>query len=120
MPQYMTSGGFAVFAKAQTFIAEAKAAAADGLTWGEFGELLAKLIRLVAAGLEEISGMAGPAKRAMVIEAVGMLFDAVADRCVPLLVYPVWVVARPATRALLLALAGGILEQFLPLMRAMK
>jgi hypothetical protein len=120
MPAYMTTSGFAVFTKAQTFIAEAKAAASDGLTWSEFGELLVKLIRLVASGLEEISGMAGPAKRAMVVETVGMLFDAVADRCVPLVVYPVWVVARPAARALLVAIAGGILEQFLPLMRGVK
>lgn len=102
------------------FIDGARAAAADGLTWGEFGEQLTKLIRLAAETLDAVAGLTGAAKRLAVIEAVALLFDAVADRCVPLVAYPFWIMVRPAARALLLAIAGGILEQLLPLVRAAK
>jgi hypothetical protein len=107
-------------ARVRWYIDSARSKAADGLTWAEFGELLTGLIRLAAETLDAIGGMSGAAKAAAVIEAVGMLFDAVADRCVPLVVYPFWLVVRPAARALLLALASGILEQVLPLTRAVR
>jgi hypothetical protein len=49
---------------------------------------------------------------------VGDLFDAVADRAVPIVALPLWVVARPAVRSLVLALASGAIEQLLWLVRA--
>jgi hypothetical protein len=109
-----------LYARVQWFIDTARTKASDGLTWGEFGELLTALIRLAAETLDAVTGMTGAAKRAAVIEVVGMLFDAVADRCVPMLAYPLWLVVRPAARALVIAIAGGILEQVLPLTRAAK
>jgi hypothetical protein len=36
---------------------------------------------------------------------------------VPRVAYPIWILARPAVRALVLALAAGAVEQVLPLVR---
>lgn len=103
--------------KISTFIASAKVAAADGLTWGEFGELLLALLRLVVSALDSVTMLSGAEKKALAIDAVARLFDAVADHAVPMTLYPIWLVARPAVRSLVLALAGGVLEQLLPLVR---
>ena len=46
------------------------------------------------------------------------LFDQLADKAVPLTVWPVWILVRPAIRSLVLALAAGAVEQILPLVRA--
>lgn len=103
--------------KVSTFIAAARIAAADGLTWGEFGELLLSLLRLVTSFLDGVATMSGAEKKALALDAVARLFDAVADRAVPLAAYPLWIVARPAVRSLLLAVAGGLIEQLLPIVR---
>jgi len=106
-----------LLAKIHAFVEAAKSAAADGLTWAEFGDLMLALLRLVIAGLDVANGLSGAAKKALALEAVASLFDAVADRAVPPLAYPIWVLARPAVRALVLALASGAVEQVLPLVR---
>ena len=106
-----------LLAKIKAFVETAKSAAADGLTWAEFGDLMLALLRLVIAGLDAANGLTGAAKKALALEAVASLFDAVADRAVPPLAYPIWVLARPAVRALVLALASGAVEQVLPLVR---
>lgn len=103
--------------KVSTFIKSARVAAADGLTWGEFGELLLALLRMVVAALDSVAVMSGAEKKAFAIDAIARLFDAVADKAVPVAVYPLWLVARPAVRSLVLALAGGVLEQLLPIVR---
>jgi len=99
------------------FIQTAKARAADGLTWGEFGELLLALLRLVVPFLDNVKTMTGPEKKAFALDAVGRLFDAVADFAIPTAVYPLWVLVRPAVRTLVLAIAGGVLEQYLSVFR---
>lgn len=106
-----------LLAKIKAFVETAKSAAADGLTWAEFGDLMLALLRLVIAGLDVANGLTGAAKKALALEAVASLFDSVADRAVPPLAYPIWVLARPAVRALVLALASGAVEQVLPLVR---
>jgi hypothetical protein len=103
--------------KITTYIASAKIAAADGLTWSEFGELLLALLRIVVSALDSVATLSGKEKKAMALDAVARLFDAVADYAVPVALYPIWLVARPAVRSLVLALAGGVLEQLLPLVR---
>ena len=103
--------------KITTFNASAKVASSDGLTWSEFGELLLALLRLVVSALDSVATLSGKEKKAMTIDAVARLFDAVADYAVPVALYPIWLVARPAVRSLVLALAGGVLEQLLPLVR---
>lgn len=107
-----------VIGKIQAFVAAAHSSAADGITWAEFGELFVALIRLSVDTLDTLAGVPGAEKKAMVVEAVGMLFDAVADKAVPTIAYPFWLLARPAVRSLVLALAAGAIEQVLPLVRA--
>jgi len=99
------------------FIQAAKARAADGLTWGEFGELLLALLRLVVPFLDSVKTMTGAEKKAFALDAVGRLFDAVADFAIPTTVYPLWILVRPAVRTLVLAIAGGVLEQYLSVFR---
>lgn len=100
-----------------SYIEQAKAAAADGLTWAEFGEQLVKLLRL-AVRLADLLAVSGPEKKAIVLEAAAALFDAVADRCVPIWIWPVWAIVRGPVRALVLALSSGAVEAILPLVRA--
>ena len=100
------------------FISGARAKAVGGLTVAEFGSLTVEVIRLAVAGLDTISTLDGPSKKAWALACVGSLFDAVADSCVPMLAKPVWWIVRPAVRTLVLSAAGGALEQILKLTRA--
>ena len=106
--------------KVKQFIVAAKAAAADGLTWVEFGELLVALLKVTIATVDAYGMATGAEKKAMVMEAAGLLFDAVADKAVPLALWPIWLVARPAVRSLVLALASGAVEIVLPMVRSAK
>ena len=103
---------------AAQFIRQAKAFAADGITWREFGEMLVSLLKLLVAAYDRVASLSGDQKKALVLEAAGRLFDAVADSAVPLAAYPIWILARPAVRALVLAIASGAVESLLPLVRA--
>lgn len=107
-----------VLAKFDAFIAAAKSASAGGITWSEFGELLLALIRMGVDTLDVFKAVPGVEKKQMVVEAIGRLFDAVADKAVPLAVYPLWLLVRPAIRSLVLALASGAIEEILPLVRS--
>lgn len=104
--------------KLLAFVTTAQAAAAGGITWVEFGELLVALLRLAVETLEQTASLTGPEKKALVLEAAAALFDAVADRAVPALAWPVWILVRPAVRSLVLALADGAIEQILQLVRS--
>jgi len=99
-------------------IAGALLKSAGGLTVSEFGSLTVELIRLAVTGLDTINGMDGPTKKAWAMSCVGSLFDSVADSCVPLVARPAWWIVRPAVRSLVMAAAGGALEQILALTRA--
>ena len=107
-----------LMAQVAAFLAVAKAKSADGITWAEFGELLVALLRLSVETLDAVLGMSGSEKKALVLEAVAALFDQLADKAVPVVVWPVWILARPAIRALVLAIASGAIEIVLPLTRA--
>lgn len=100
------------------FIATAQSAAAGGITWAEFGDLTLALVRMSVETLEQTQSMTGPEKKALVLEAVAALFDAVADKAVPAIAWPVWILVRPAVRSLVLALADGAIEQILQLVRS--
>ena len=100
------------------FIASARLKAVGGLTVAEFGSLVVEVIRLAVAGLDTISTLDGPAKKSWALACVGSLFDNVADACVPLPAKPIWWLVKPAIRSLVLAAAGGALEQILDLTRA--
>lgn len=93
-------------AKVLAFIDGAKLAAQGGLTVAEFGELLFQLLRLAMSGVAQVD-IPGIDKKKFVMDSVAALFDALADRCVPAYLLPVWWVARPVLRTLILALIGG-------------
>lgn len=97
-------------------IETAKARAADGLSVADFAELALGICR---AAIQAADGLALPGrdKKAWVLEAVGATFDAIADRMIPIVLWPLWLVLRPAARALVLAAAGGAVEILLPLVR---
>jgi hypothetical protein len=117
-PQVATYSIVSIAEKVKVFIATAKVAASDGLTWREFGELLVALLRVVITALDEVSGMTGAQKKQAAVDAAGMLFDALADYAVPLAALPVWILVRPAIRSLVLALAAGAVEPLLQLVRS--
>jgi hypothetical protein len=105
-----------VEAKVRAFLAVAISTSADGLTISEMGELTVALLRLVIAALDSIPAD-GAEKKAFALAAVGQLFDAVADSCVPIIARPIWYVLRPTVRQLVLLAASGMIEQLLPLVR---
>lgn len=107
-----------VLEKIRAFVATAQSVAADGLTIGEFAELSVALLRVTIEAVESIP-IDGPSKKAWVLEGIAMLFDAVADKAIPLALYPVWVLVRQPVRSLVLAVAGGAVESILPLIRAL-
>lgn len=93
-------------AQVMAFVDKAKADAKDGLTVAEFGELLFALLRLAMDGAAA-SSAAGVDKKAFVLSSAAVLFDSVADLCVPAYLIPAWWVLKPTIRALILALIGG-------------
>jgi hypothetical protein len=100
------------------FLATARAQATTGMTWQKFGRLLIDLLHQAVTGLDAVAGLTGPEKKVLVLTAVASLFDSVADKCVPLTLYPFWTVIRPATRTLVLAIASGAIESLLPITRS--
>lgn len=109
----------AVIDQAQRYIDSAKEAAADGLSVSEFGFLFVGLMRLIVAGVDTFP-LGGAAKKQYVMDCSDLLFEAVADKCVPFHLYPVWVVLRPGVRAIVLSAAAGAVEQLIPLVRSAK
>jgi hypothetical protein len=102
--------------KVRAFIAIAKVKAADGLTLAEFGELAVALMRVAIEAAEAIP-VDGAERKAFVLDAVALLFDTLADKAIPTLAWPVWVIVKPAARQLLLLIASGAIESLLPIVR---
>lgn len=105
-----------VLDKIRAFVATAQSVAVDGLTIGEFAELAVALLRVTTEAVDSIP-IDGPAKKMWVLEGIGVLFDAVADKAIPMALYPVWILVRQPVRGLVLAVAGGAIESLLPLVR---
>jgi hypothetical protein len=103
---------------AERFLNTARDKARDGLTWTEFGTLMAALVRLAVEMLDATQTLTGAQKRDIVLESVGVLFDSLALACVPMSVYPFWYIVRSPARALVVAIAAGTIETILPLVRA--
>lgn len=115
-PAFASSGLPGVAEKVRAFLAVASSSAAGGISVAEFGELAVSLMRVVIAAAETIPAD-GAKKKEWVVEAVGLLFDAIADKAVPTLAYPIWLVVKPAVRSLVLMAAAGAVESLLPLVR---
>jgi hypothetical protein len=102
--------------KIQAFVAKARERAADGLTVSEFAELTVALLRVVMAAVDSLPDD-GEQKKKWVLDAVAMLFDALADKAVPTMAWPIWLVVRGSVRSLVLMAASGAIESMLPLIR---
>jgi hypothetical protein len=102
--------------KVRAFVATAKSAAAGGVTISEFAELTVSLLKIAMAAADAIP-VDGADRKVFVLNAVGLLFDNVADKAIPPLAWPVWLIVRPAARQLLLLVASGAIESLLPLVR---
>ena len=106
-----------VLAAGRAYVLTARLAAADGITWAEFGELLTGLLRVLTQ-MADLLTLPGAEKKIIVLSAAGRLFDAVADKCVSPWLWGFWLVIRPSVRTLVLAIASGSIEQILPLVRS--
>ena len=102
--------------KVRAFVATARSAAAGGLTISEFAELTVSLLKIAMSAADAIP-VDGADRKVFVLNAVGLLFDSVADKAIPPLAWPVWLIVRPAARQLLLLVASGAIESLLPLVR---
>jgi hypothetical protein len=106
--------------KVSAFLAVARLKAAGGITWQEFGQLLMALMRLAVTTLDSVATLTGPEKKALALETVAVLFDALAGRCVPIVAYPAFFAVRPALRTLIIAIASGAIESLIPMVRSSK
>jgi hypothetical protein len=104
--------------RVNAFLALAREKARDGLTVAELGSLVLEVLKIACGGLDAVRTLDGPAKRALALQAVGVLFDSVAGAAVPWAAWPLWIAARPVLRVTLLAFAGGLLESLLPTLRS--
>jgi hypothetical protein len=104
-----------VLEKIRAYVASCQALAQDGISVSEFAEMAVGLLRVSMAAVNSIP-IDGPSKKAWVLDAVGMLFDGVADKAIPTVAWPVWLLVRPAVRSLVLAAAGGAVEAILPIL----
>ena len=92
------------------FIADARAASVDGFTLAEIGELFVEFIDRAVAAAAMLANP-GTEKKAVVLAAVGVLFDNIAPAIpLPMIVQPFRVFIRPYVRQLVIALAGGVIE----------
>jgi hypothetical protein len=103
--------------KVSAYVTRARELASDGLSVADFAELATSLLRLAVAALDSIPAD-GEQKKLWAVAAVASLFDAVADKCVPMYALPFWVILRPAIRSVVLLAAGGVVQSLLPLVRA--
>lgn len=106
------SGSISLGEATRAFINAAKEKAKDGLTISEFGELFVALMELAMEFVNQFS-VPGARKKELVLEALGQLFDALADKLVPIWLYPAWFFAKPAVRTIVLAIADGAIEAIL-------
>lgn len=102
--------------KISAFIAIAQLKARNGLTLSEFGELVVALLRVVMSTVDSLPAE-GSEKKQWALDAVAALFDALADGCIPILAWPVWILVKPAARSILLLVISGAIESLLPLVR---
>ena len=102
--------------KVSAFIAIAQLKARNGLTLSEFGELVVALLRVVMSTVDSLPAE-GSEKKQWALDAVAALFDSLADGCVPILAWPIWILVKPAARSILLLTVSGAIESLLPLVR---
>lgn len=97
-------------AKVTAFIEKVKADAKDGLTLPGAAQIVYAFIELAVGAAQEL-GNPGPEKKALVLQWVGVLFDAIA----PLVPVPTFYrllqpFVRPYVKQFVLLVADGLLE----------
>ena len=102
--------------KVSAFIAIAQLKARNGITLSEFGELVVALLRVVMSTVDSLPAE-GSEKKQWALDAVAALFDSLADGCIPVLAWPIWILVKPAARSILLLVVSGAIESLLPLVR---
>lgn len=102
--------------KIRAYVATAKSAAAGGITISEFAELAVGLLRIAVAAADAIP-VDGAMRKTFVLNGVALLFDEVADKCIPVVAWPIWLIVKPAVRSLVILAASGAIESLLPLVR---
>jgi len=105
-----------LYARANEYAEECRVKYADGLTISEFSSLVVTGLRLFIAAADSIP-VNGAERKKWVLYYAGELFDAFADKIVPVYVKPFWFMLRPAARTLMQNLAGGAIESLLPVVR---
>lgn len=105
--------------KVKSFILIADLKAKEGLTVADFGELFLALMHLTVDSVDTVEG-SGADKKAIVVQALADLFDALADRAVPVYALPLWVLAKPLFRSFALSAASGSIEVVIKLVRKSK
>lgn len=104
--------------KVNLVIEQSRASASDGISVAEFSEITMNVVRTAVQVIDSVPAD-GAEKKDWVLQAVGVLFDAIADKMVPIYGYPLWIVLKPAVRMLILAAASGAIESILPVVRAL-
>jgi hypothetical protein len=115
-PFRVASDQVGLSAQIKTYIKLAKEKSADGLTIAEFSELSVAGLKVAVAACDALS-VGGSERKKISMECAAMLFDTLADACVPIFLKPVWWVLRPAARSLCLSLSSGAIEVLLPMIR---
>ena len=102
--------------KMKSFCVVAILKSANGITVSEFSELTLALMRISIAAADAVP-VSGPERKEFVLAGVGLLFDSVADRMIPVLAWPVWILLKPMARTFTLSMASGGIEAILPLLK---
>jgi hypothetical protein len=108
-----------VASKIKAFIDTARADAVDGISIAEFFQLAMDLLRIVITGVDTLN-VPGEERKSVVLDAAAQLFDAIADKCVPLALYPLWLAFRSPIRMIFIQSASGAIESLLPILRGGK
>jgi len=98
------------------YIAATREKAADGLTIAELVELTIGAMRLAIAAIDELD-MAGDAKKQLVTDLAGNMWDEFGRLLLPAALRPAFWLLGPTLRSLVIALAAGAVDALLPLVR---
>lgn len=105
--------------KVRAYIDSCIGLAADGVSVADFAEMALGLLRVAVAAVDAFP-VQGQAKKMWVLDAVAQLYDALAAALAAQLPWPLWVLSRRTTRAIVLAAASGAVEFLLPIVKTEK
>lgn len=100
-----------IYLDVETFLASARLAAKDGLTWAEIGSLFDELKLMLVSRLREVVTKSGHFKKQYVMDSAAALFDVLKDS-IP---WPFWLspfrrFLTPVLKTILLSMVDGGVE----------